>query len=146
MVVRVPETHEVKDQALRDIGYGGELEESRVVALDFRETSPSNCEKDTYGTHKAGRMAAQVGGLAIGVPGELRGLEAGMCNIIFKPYFMLFFSFPLIVYRTLSAHKLYGTLPWKDVVMPVAELAKGWRVSRELARRLRVGDILLLLC
>lgn len=23
--------------------------------------------------------------------------------------------------------------------MPVAELAKGWRVSRELARRLRVG-------
>lgn len=93
MVVRVPETHEVKDQALRDIGYDGGLEESRVVALDFRETSPSNCEKDTYGTHKAGRMAAQVGGLAIGVPGELRGLEAGMCNIIFKPYFMLFFFF-----------------------------------------------------
>lgn len=30
--------------------------------------------------------------------------------------------------------------------MPVAELAKGWRVSRELARRLRVGDILLLFC
>lgn len=44
-------------------------------------------------------------------------------------------------HRTLSAHKLYGTLPWKDVVMPVAELAKGWRVSRELARRLRVGNL-----
>ncbi|OXC69401.1 gamma-glutamyltransferase [Cryptococcus neoformans] len=118
MVVRVPETHEIKDQVLRDIGYDDELGESRVVALDFRETSPALCEKDTYGTHKAGRMAAQVGGLAIGVPGELRGLEA--------------------------AHKLYGTLPWKDVVMPVAELAKGWRVSRELARRLRLfGDFML---
>lgn len=44
-------------------------------------------------------------------------------------------------HRTLSAHKLYGTLPWKDVVMPVAELAKGWRVSRELARRLRVSNL-----
>ncbi|KIY35507.1 gamma-glutamyltransferase [Cryptococcus gattii E566] len=118
MVVHVPETHKVNDQVLRDIGYDGELEDGRVVALDFRETSPSQCEKDTYGTHKAGRMAAQVGGLAIGVPGELRGLEA--------------------------AHKLYGTLPWKDVVMPVAELAKGWRVSRELARRLRLfGEFML---
>lgn len=103
MVVRVPETHEVKDQALRDIGYDGELEESRVVALDFRETCPSNCEKDTYGTHKAGRMAAQVGGLAIGVPGELRGLEAGMCNIIFKPYFMLFFFSAYRLSHPLSA-------------------------------------------
>lgn len=81
MVVHVPETHKVNDQVLRGIGYDGELEDGRVVALDFRETSPSQCEKDTYGTHKAGRMAAQVGGLAIGVPGELRGLEAGTCTV-----------------------------------------------------------------
>lgn len=81
MVVHVPETHKVNDQVLREIGYDGKLEDGRVVALDFRETSPSHCEKDTYGTHKAGRMAAQVGGLAIGVPGELRGLEAGTCTV-----------------------------------------------------------------
>lgn len=81
MVVHVPETHKVNDQVLRGIGYDGELEDGRVVALDFRETSPSQCEKDTYGTHKGGRMAAQVGGLAIGVPGELRGLEAGTCTV-----------------------------------------------------------------
>lgn len=37
-----------------------------------------------------------------------------------------------------SAHKLYGTLPWKDLVMPVAELARQYQVSRELARRLRI--------
>ncbi|WVF70079.1 gamma-glutamyltransferase [Kwoniella sp. CBS 6097] len=86
--------------------------DENVVAIDFRETSPAKSDKEMYGTNKAGRAAAQVGGLAVGVPGELRGLEA--------------------------AHKLYGKLPWEDVVMPVAELAKGWRVSRELARRLRV--------
>jgi gamma-glutamyltranspeptidase/glutathione hydrolase/leukotriene-C4 hydrolase len=39
------------------------------------------------------------------------------------------------------AHKLYGTLPWEEVVMPVARLAQdGWFVSRELARRLRVSQ------
>ena len=88
-------------------------ETDRVVAVDFREVSPSKSEKEMYGSKRAGRVAAQVGGLAVGVPGELRGLEA--------------------------AHRLYGTLPWKELVMPVAELAKGWFVSRELARRLRVS-------
>lgn len=48
-----------------------------ITAIDFRETSPAESSKEMYGVKKAGRMAAQVGGLAIGVPGELRGLEAG---------------------------------------------------------------------
>jgi gamma-glutamyltranspeptidase/glutathione hydrolase/leukotriene-C4 hydrolase len=39
-----------------------------------------------------------------------------------------------------TAHKMYGRLKWEDVVMPVAELAQGWRVGRELARRLRVSS------
>jgi gamma-glutamyltranspeptidase len=42
------------------------------------------------------------------------------------------------VVLTIAAHKLYGKLPWEEVVMPVAELARGWHVSRELARRLRI--------
>ncbi|WRT65034.1 gamma-glutamyltransferase [Kwoniella shivajii] len=108
LVIRVPSTHssEWVDQVMED----GENE--KVIAIDFRETSPDKSEKEMYGAEKAGRVAAQVGGLAIGVPGELRGLE--------------------------MAHQMYGKLPWKEVVMPVAELAKGWKVSRELARRLRL--------
>ncbi len=50
---------------------------SNITAIDFRETSPEKSEKEMYGTNKAGRVAAQVGGLAVGVPGELRGLEMG---------------------------------------------------------------------
>ena len=74
MVVRVPNGME-KDENM----WAG-LEEAKqhgVVAIDFRETSPEKVEREMYGTAKAGRVAAQVGGLAVGVPGELRGLEAG---------------------------------------------------------------------
>ncbi|KAK4688922.1 hypothetical protein P7C73_g1180, partial [Tremellales sp. Uapishka_1] len=63
MVVRVPDPQ------------GGQ---SNITAIDFRETSPQETEKEMYGTKKAGRVGAQVGGLAVGVPGELRGLEEGM--------------------------------------------------------------------
>ncbi len=38
----------------------------------------------------------------------------------------------------LVAHRRYGRLKWEEVVMPVAKLARGWQVSRELARRLRI--------
>ena len=44
------------------------------------------------------------------------------------------------------AHKLYGTLPWKELVMPVAELAKQFQVSRELARRMRIFGYVSALC
>jgi len=115
MTLRIPpdfERRETGDIDWRDV------DEAGVVAIDFRETSPEKSEKEMYGTKQAGRYAAQVGGLAVGVPGELRGLE--------------------------MAHRLYGSLPWEEVVMPVAELAqKGWSVSRELARRLRVSDLVL---
>ncbi|KAI9635467.1 putative gamma-glutamyltranspeptidase 1 precursor [Dioszegia hungarica] len=101
MMVRVP----TDDSGLGTKG-------GNMTAIDFRETSPKESSKEMYGIKGAGRNAAQVGGLAIGVPGELRGLEA--------------------------AHKLYGKLPWKALVMPVADLAKGYQVSRELARRIRI--------
>ena len=54
-----------------------EAKEAGVWAIDYRETSPANSDKWMYGSDKAGRDAAQVGGLAVGVPGELRGLEMG---------------------------------------------------------------------
>lgn len=50
---------------------------SDITSIDFRETSPEKSEKEMYGSNRAGRVAAQVGGLAVGVPGELRGLEMG---------------------------------------------------------------------
>lgn len=69
MVIHVPEAdrHRI-DKEFRDSG---------VIAIDFRETSPEGSHKEMYGADEAGRMAANVGGLAVGVPGELRGLEKG---------------------------------------------------------------------
>ena len=58
-------------------------------------------------------MSSLFGGLAVGVPGELRGLE--------------------------EAHKRWGSLPWKTLVKPAADLAKGWAVPTELARRIEVS-------
>ncbi len=66
----------------------------------------SGQQNDVYGP----RTEGSVRGLAVGVPGELRGLQ--------------------------EAHKRYGRLPWKRLVQPSVELAKSATVSKELARRL----------
>lgn len=77
MLVRVPEEHtRAQDRLKSDEHHGAE-----VTAIDFRETSPKASEKEMYGVAKAGRAAAQVGGLAVGVPGELRGLEEGQSQV-----------------------------------------------------------------
>ncbi|GMK56305.1 hypothetical protein CspeluHIS016_0301450 [Cutaneotrichosporon spelunceum] len=97
--------------ALVSVPPNSDFGQAGVSSIDFRETSPAASDAKMYS--KLGRVASQVGGLAVGVPGELRGLEA--------------------------AHELYGKLPWHELVEPVAELARsGWQVSRELARRLRL--------
>lgn len=139
MLVRVPET-EADAGEDREVEFGAG---SGVVAIDFRETSPAGSEKEMYGANRAGRYAAQVGGLAIGVPGELRGLEAGEHHSYSEAIAALSWDRAMVVewrevVLTIAAHKLYGKLPWEEVVMPVAELARGWHVSRELARRLRI--------
>lgn len=82
---------------------------SEVYTVDFRETAPALAN----GTMFKGRRELSVfGGLSVGVPGELRGLE--------------------------EAHRRWGSLPWKRLVQPSVELASGWRVGRELGRRLQV--------
>lgn len=58
-------------------------------------------------------ILAKIGGLSVAVPSELRGLQ--------------------------EAHKRWGKLPWDALVQPSVHLARGWKVSRDLAKRLRVG-------
>jgi len=86
---------------------------SEVWTIDFREAAPSLANKNMY---VGDPDTSRFGALAIAVPGELRGLE--------------------------EAHRRWGTLPWKRLVTPAAELATGWTVDRELARRIQVSELL----
>jgi len=80
-------------------------------ALDFRETAPAGTWRETFlgPDGKARRGASTRGGLAVGTPGTVRGLE--------------------------ELHRRYGKLPWRRLVAPAARLAKeGFRVPPGLAR------------
>lgn len=81
----------------------------RPISVDFRETSPSGSSPDMYA--KLTAAASRVGGLAVGVPGEMRGFEA--------------------------AYKAHGGgVSWQRIFQPNIELARGFVVSTELQRRL----------
>ncbi|THH06520.1 hypothetical protein EW145_g4025 [Phellinidium pouzarii] len=80
---------------------------SDVWSIDFRETAPAHANTTMY---VGAPEYALFGGLAIGVPGEVRGLA--------------------------EMHARWGSLPWAQLVQPSVELASGWRVGKELARRL----------
>ena len=86
-------------------------EASEVFTVDYRETAPELASKTMYVNNSE---ASRFGGLAVGVPGELRGFE--------------------------EAHRLWGHLPWKRLVQPSVELAAEWTVDVELAKRIQVGD------
>ena len=87
---------------------------SEAYTIDFRETAPAAANAPMY----VGRpMDAVIGGLSVGVPGELRGLE--------------------------EMHRRWGSLSWKELVEPSVELAKGWKVSKELERRIEMFDALM---
>ncbi|KAG8850362.1 hypothetical protein FRB96_000426 [Tulasnella sp. 330] len=80
---------------------------SSAWTIDFRETVPAAGNITMFGKDPE---KMYFGGLSAGVPGELKGMA--------------------------EAHNRWGRLPWKDLVMPSAELAKGWIVPKELDRRL----------
>ncbi|KAF7376135.1 hypothetical protein MSAN_00028400 [Mycena sanguinolenta] len=82
-------------------------EQSEVFTIDFRETAPALANKTMYAP---GSNSSQFGGLSVGVPGELRGLE--------------------------EAHGRWGTLPWKMLIEPSIALAEGWTLQEELAKRI----------
>ena len=95
MTVRVPTSEDGKS--------------SEVWTVDFRETAPALANKTMYIDNPT---SSAFGGLAVGIPGEVRGLE--------------------------EAHKRWGSLPWERLVRPSVELAAGWKVGKELARRINV--------
>lgn len=87
---------------------GGEL-----TSFDYREQAPLGSTRTMYldGKGEIARGLTAAGYLAPGVPGSVRGLA--------------------------MAHKKFGKLPWKDVVMPGVLLAEqGFPMSAALARGL----------
>jgi gamma-glutamyltranspeptidase/glutathione hydrolase len=83
-----------------------------VTTFDFRERAPLRATPSMYldSSGNIDRRLTATGYLAPGVPGTPRGLEL--------------------------AHRKYGKLPWRDVVMPAVELARGFPLSASLARSL----------
>ncbi|RYP66514.1 hypothetical protein DL771_007737 [Monosporascus sp. 5C6A] len=92
------------------IGGGGfalvRSSEGNYEYIDFRETAPAAAYEDMY---KNNTSASLYGGLASGVPGELRGLE--------------------------YIHKNYGVLPWDQVLAPAIKVARdGFKVTEDLVK------------
>ncbi|KAH6621136.1 gamma-glutamyltranspeptidase [Chaetomium sp. MPI-SDFR-AT-0129] len=74
--------------------------------INYRETAPAAAFQDMYAGNENGSV---FGGLAVGVPGELKGLD--------------------------HLHRKYGRLPWKDVVLPAVHVARdGFNVTEDLVR------------
>ncbi|OOQ83174.1 gamma-glutamyltranspeptidase [Penicillium brasilianum] len=82
--------------------------------IDFRETAPAAAFQDMYDNNTD---ASIYGGLASGVPGEIRGLE--------------------------YLHRKYASLPWATLMQPAIRMARnGFAVSTDLVKymKLAVGD------
>ncbi|KAF9740903.1 hypothetical protein PMIN06_011178 [Paraphaeosphaeria minitans] len=81
-------------------------------SIDFRETAPGAASEDMYAGNRNGSV---FGGLAVGVPGELRGLE--------------------------YLHRGYGKLSWEEVMRPAIELAEGgFEAGQDLVRYMDVAE------
>jgi len=100
-----------------NIGGGGfmvvRLKDGTATTIDYRERAPLASTKTMYldANGKINRSLTATGYLAPGIPGTVRGLA--------------------------MAHKKFGKLPWRDVVMPAAELAShGFALDSGLAHSL----------
>jgi gamma-glutamyltranspeptidase/glutathione hydrolase/leukotriene-C4 hydrolase len=104
MIIRIPPE--------QTFGNTRDSNKSEVWSLNFREVAPALSNKTMY---KDNPMASRIGGLAVAIPGEVRGLQ--------------------------EAHRRWGSIPWKELVDPSVELAAGWRVQSELAGRIQVRTL-----
>lgn len=78
--------------------------------IDFRETAPLAARKDMFVDKE---VFASVGGLSIGVPGEVAGMKL--------------------------AHQKYGKLPWKRLFEPSIKMCRnGFPVTSELGLQLQL--------
>ncbi|KAK7976988.1 hypothetical protein PG988_004478 [Apiospora saccharicola] len=85
--------------------------EGKHTVIDYRESAPAAAYEGMF-EHDA--KASVFGGLAVAVPGELRGLEA--------------------------AHSKLGRLPWQEVVHPAAHVARnGFEVTEDAVRYMDYG-------
>jgi len=86
-----------------NIGGGGFMmvyQDGEAAFLDYRETAPLGADRDMF-LDEQGEVienASLIGARSTGVPGTVAGLW--------------------------EAHRRFGTLPWKDLVMPAVELAE----------------------
>lgn len=92
------------------IGGGGFMlvrgSDGKYEFIDFRETAPAAAFQDMYNNNTD---LSLYGGLASGVPGELRGLE--------------------------YLHRNYGRLSWASVMAPAIKLAReGFEVTEDLVK------------
>ncbi|KAI0967932.1 gamma-glutamyltranspeptidase [Xylaria arbuscula] len=86
-------------------------ENGGYTVIDYRESAPSSASEDMYRDNVPGSI---FGGLAAGVPGELRGLE--------------------------FAHQKFGALSWYDVVYPSSLVARdGFLVTGDTVRYMDAG-------
>ena len=77
--------------------YSSEKDQVRVI--DCRESAPAAITRQHYLTDgKYETRLSQRGGLAVAIPGELKGLQL--------------------------LHKKFGTLPWRQLFKPAIKLAK----------------------
>ena len=107
--------------AAGNLGGGGFMvvrtPDGQTASFDYRERAPGKSTQTMYlnAQGEIDRSLTARGYLAPGVPGTVRGMAL--------------------------AHKRFGKLPWKDVVMPAAELAtKGFPLAASLARGLN-GEV-----
>lgn len=99
-----------------NIGGGGFMvvrtPSGEVTSFDYREKAPLKATRTMY--MRDGKVVSALtsaGHLAAGVPGSVRGMA--------------------------MAHRKFGKLPWKDLVMPAVRLAEeGFEISPALARGL----------
>jgi len=89
----------------------------KAVAIDYRETAPGKAHRDMFLDARGDPVDARsrLGALAAGIPGDVAGFA--------------------------MAHEKFGSLPWKELVMPAVALAgEGWVLDSFHAEDLQKGS------